>query len=84
MNFADESGSLTADNVRNEGNRIAAVYAWEFGYYINCGQQLSARLAICSQLQLVSSVAHHVGYALEQRVFLYVKYGSATKFRRKC
>jgi hypothetical protein len=52
--------------------------------FVSGRQQLSAPLAICSQLQLVSSVM--VRYTLEQRVFLYdtyVKYGSIRKCQRK-
>jgi hypothetical protein len=52
--------------------------------FVSNKQQLSAPLAICSQLQLVSSVVLHGWYTLEQRVFLYdtyVKYGSPRKCR---
>jgi hypothetical protein len=48
--------------------------------------QLSAPLAICSQLQLVSGVVRHGAVYLEQRVFLYdtyETYGSTRKCRHK-
>jgi hypothetical protein len=54
--------------------------------FVSSRQRLSASLAFCSQLQLVSSVVHHGVVYLEQHVFLYdtyVKYGSARKYRRK-
>jgi hypothetical protein len=55
-------------------------------WFVTSGQQLSAPLAICPELQIVSSVFRHGAVYLEQHVFLYdtyVKYGSARKCRQK-
>jgi hypothetical protein len=51
-------------------------------WFVRSRQELSVPLAICSQLQLVSSVVGHGVYTSEKYVFLYdsyVKYGSAGK-----
>jgi hypothetical protein len=50
------------------------------------GQQLSAPLAVCSQLQLVAVCSVMARYTLEQHVFLcdtQVKYRSAREYRRE-
>jgi hypothetical protein len=94
-NFADESACLTADNVWNEGKYLTCgplggimLHGGQCGslWFLSSRQQLSAPLAICSQLQLVRSVLRHGEVYSEQSVFLYVthvKYGSARKCRRK-
>jgi hypothetical protein len=54
--------------------------------FVNRGWHLSAPLAVCSQLKLVSSVFRHGAIYFSAHVFLYdtyVKYGSARKCRRK-
>jgi hypothetical protein len=51
-------GSLTCgplDGIMFHGEQCASCVG-DFLWFISCGQQLSAPLAICSQLQLVSSV----------------------------